>query len=432
MDYHKNQFQRSKFSSLKLWSFAFFLVVMGYSGYRYFSDSNLYKTGYSAYQSGDQDLAYSNFYSIEESFRIIDIGNFKTKARDGITACAATEFNSAQNLMNSQKLREAFDAFSLLRDHANIYEIEDYKIKSVEGLQASYYTILKNSVDAYDSGDCKTAIKDGQWAVDKNSNAGLALDLSEIHQNIDNCNIYIEEVVNIDTSNPEKAADSFSLYIIDFSDIPLADFAMEKLFSLIDVYGFDKIASYNSCLVLTWENERSPLDDQANYLFYCGSEFVNSDYPSDAISLLTDFTEKFPNDSRYQQAIDMLAELLINDARESGAEDLPSPSAAGKVKSGSSSYSVQNNTPYSIRIVFSGPQNIVKTIPACSSCKEYRIDPYSCPNLGPEIEFNLIPGEYSILVETESEKGVTPYTGNYMMKDGTGYADCFYIVTSFQ
>jgi len=42
----------------------------------------------------------------------------------------------------------------------------------------------------------------------------------------------------------------------------------------------------------------------------------------------------------------------------------------------------------------------------------------------------LLPGDYSLLVETVTSEGVTPYTGTFTMDDGTKYDSCFYIVTT--
>jgi hypothetical protein len=81
--------------------------------------------------------------------------------------------------------------------------------------------------------------------------------------------------------------------------------------------------------------------------------------------------------------------------------------------------------------VFSGPESRIEKLDACSSCiKYYGNGPTYCPEKGPVGRYTLTPGNYEVLVESISDKGITPWVGDWVLQSGNEYSNCFFIVTS--
>ncbi len=411
---------------------AFFILLiiaaLIFMGYRFFTDMSLNKGAKAAYQSGDLNLAYKKYDEVDRSFHLFDLGKYRQLAREGVIACAEKENTAAQALQDAGKLQEAFTAFQDLEERGMVYKIGDYESKASESKLAIFNNMVESVEKAYTGGKCADVAVDGKWVVDHMSSLDNGPDISSTQNHLDVCEEYVDEVESISGGSPLNAAKSIIGFINAYVDDPLVDFAKDKFKALVTVNGYEKIASPEVCEVFPqiyaeW-NLKNP-----DYLFSCGNAFAKAYQTTNAIDLLNTFSETYPTDPRYQQVVDTLADLLISNAQAQGAGALPEPDASGKAKKGTSEYEVRNDAPYQLRLVFSGPEKKIVTIPACSTCPEYLIQPTSCPDEGPLDTIILKPGDYSLLVETVTSEGVTPYTGSFTMKDGTQYSSCFYVVT---
>lgn len=402
--------------------------ILGYTGYRYFTDVSLFNAANAAYQNGDLATAYKNYDQIDSSLHIFDPGNYRKRAKESVIACAVKENNNGQALFNEHKYTEAFQAFQTLQSRGLVYKIGEYEGIANERKLASYSAMVDSVSASYSKGDCSDVANAGQWVNDNQIYVDNGPDISATQNLMDNCKDFVQNVDNANRTDPNASAESISQFIADHPDDPLSEIAMEKLTALVIVHGFKNIASEKTCGILQQDTARSK---DPEYLFNCGNAFAGVDNRTEAIYLLIQFIESYPDDPRNQEAVNILADLLITNAQAGGAGSLPAPDVAGKAKKGTSEYEVQNDTAYELRVVFSGPEKKIVTVPPCPICTDYMISPMSCPTEGPLKKITLIPGNYSLLVETVSAEGVTPYTGAFEMKDGTLYSSCFYVVTSF-
>lgn len=407
------------------------LIVAGliFTGYRFFADMSLNKSAKAAYQSGDLDLAYKKYDEVDRSFHLFDLGKYRQLAREGVIACAEKENTAAQALQDAGKLQEAFTAFQDLQERGMVYKIGDYESKASDSKLAIFNNMVESVEKAYTGGICATVAIDGKWVVDHINSLDNSPDISSTQNHLEVCEEYVDEVQGVSGESPLVAAKSITGFINAHMEDPLLDFAKNKFKALVIVNGYEKIASPEVCEVFPQIYAEWNLKNQ-DYLYSCGNVFAKANQTSNAIDLLNTFSETYPTDPRYQQVVDTLADLLIANAQAQGAGSLPEPDASGKAKKGTSEYEVRNDAPYQLRLVFSGPEKKIVTIPACSTCTEYILQPMSCPDEGPLDTIILKPGDYSLLVETVTSEGVTPYTGSFTMKDGTQYSSCFYVVKS--
>lgn len=404
-----------------------FFGAIIYTGIRFFSDMSLYKTATSAYNANDLETAYLKYDKISDQFHIFDLGNYRKNAAAGVVACASREYKEAEKLFSSYKYQEAFSAFEALIERKLEYQLGDYLSLAQEKQKICLEHIRNGIQDNYNKAKCQVVISDAKWMAEHELEIGNRVDLQSI-QNLQNqCLDYIDRVEYSKDKNPSRPGDSIADFITADPLDPLAVEAKKQLRKYANIYGLEKILSAKTCPILLEEYKGAGYE---NYLFRCGKAFIDAGEDWNAINMYEQFVEKYPNDTRYQEVVDILADLLIASARSSGAGSLPAPDKAGKTKKGTSQYIVTNDTPYQLRLVFSGPEKKIVTIPACPTCIEYSFAPISCPSEGPEETIVLMPGEYSLLAETATPEGVTPYTGFFTMDDGTKYELCFYIVQS--
>jgi hypothetical protein len=127
-----------------------------------------------------------------------------------------------------------------------------------------------------------------------------------------------------------------------------------------------------------------------------------------------------------------LARLIVAQARSTGAGEIPAPAASGTTGNEFAEVIIQNDSPDRIRIVFSGPEARVEELEACDTCRNFTVlEPTFCPEIGPIGRYTLTGGSYDVVVESISDKGITPWIGSWELRSGDEYYNCFYIVTTF-
>lgn len=168
-------------------------------------------------------------------------------------------------------------------------------------------------------------------------------------------------------------------------------------------------------------------------LFYnCGASYEKDKSFSQAVVMYEAFIKYYPDHSLAEAVNTALARALVNAARAAGAGEIAPPQKSGSTGSGETLVVIQNDSPERLRIVFSGPESMIMELAACSSCTTWSIRPFSCPEEGPIGRYSLPAGEYDVLVESISDSGVTPFTGDWELVGGDEYYSCFYILKSFR
>ena len=396
-----------------------------YSLIRYFQDSSLYKAGMAAYSTGDLDAAYGNFDSIQEAFHIIDLGKLRQYSEIGTSNCAVKEYDAAYFQFEKGRYREAYDGFHLLMKRQMLYEIGEYYQLASEYRENSLSKIIEQTSDQYVAGNCDQVIDNVDWINMPDRSSRQSIEGIDTEDLKNNCLDYNQQVENVQGSAWQKTK-SMADFVLSHEGDSLAELASQRIILMAETQGIANVASAEACDIIFREWIDGPYED---YLFACGTAFADAGWADSAVDLFNQFIEKYPDDGRYQDVVNRLADLLIQNARAEGAGVLPPPEVTGRTSKGTTQYLVTNDTPYELRFVFSGPEKKIFSVPACAECIEYAIAPFSCPSNRPEETVVLTPGNYSLLVETVTSEGVTPYTGDFTLEGGSKYEYCFFIVT---
>jgi hypothetical protein len=174
------------------------------------------------------------------------------------------------------------------------------------------------------------------------------------------------------------------------------------------------------------------LPDFMSTLYYnCGQIYEQNREWKNATRVYESFLADYPKHELAEEVEASLARVIIEDARASGAGEIPPPNKSGSTGGGLTEVEIQNDSPESLRIVFSGPEARVEYLEACETCTTYGFSPLYCPEEGPIGKYKMAPGEYAVVVESTSDKGTTPWLGDWTLVKGDKYYSCFIIITSF-
>ena len=221
-------------------------------------------------------------------------------------------------------------------------------------------------------------------------------------------------------------------FMLDYASSPLSQEASNRIQSIFTQTDADALVSEELCDKIFFF-ERENLIPQKNSLLpnllsECGQTYEEVDDYYDAIRMYSKFLSEFPNHSLASRVEDALARVIVLDARSSGAGTIPTPNRSGKTSDGSTVVIIQNDSPERLKIVFSGPDSRIEELASCSFCKTYSlIEPSFCPEQGPIGKYILPPGRYDVVVQSVTDSGVTPWTGNWNLVDGDEYYSCFFI-----
>ena len=162
--------------------------------------------------------------------------------------------------------------------------------------------------------------------------------------------------------------------------------------------------------------------------FACGQLFDKAELYFVAIDYYELFLNGYPNNPRASEVKSALLHSIVANAKTSGAGNLPTPERSATTDDGSTVVIVRNESPESLRIVFSGSENRIEELEACSTCSTYYASPLFCPDTGPVGRYTVQPGQYFVVVESTSDSGTTPWSGNWTLESGGEYTNCFFIV----
>lgn len=172
-----------------------------------------------------------------------------------------------------------------------------------------------------------------------------------------------------------------------------------------------------------------PADNEPQLLVACGQTYSRNGQFEQAIATYQHILKDYPDHAVAPQAETELAQTMVAQATSAGAGSLPEPGFSGYTYDGSTTIEIRNDSPETMRIVFSGPEARFEEIAPCPECKTYVGEALStCPNQGQVARFTLQPGEYGVLVRSVSDNSVTPFTGQWALRQGTAYNSCFYLV----
>jgi hypothetical protein len=246
------------------------------------------------------------------------------------------------------------------------------------------------------------------------------------------CNLFQDGADKQATGDPSGAILAYSDFVVNYGESPLSAEAFGRVESLFTQTNVDTLATEGLCdqLESLEQGNFIPLRSSLlpNLLYECGQTYEKTTNYSDAIHLYERFYNEYPAHLLAPDVEDALARAIVAEARASGAGTIPAPQRSGDTSSGSTVVVIQNDSPERLRIIFSGPDSRIEELEACSSCQTYSlVGPLYCPEQGPIGRYTLPPGPYDVVVQSISDKGVTPWTGDWDLISGDEYYNCFFI-----
>lgn len=166
-------------------------------------------------------------------------------------------------------------------------------------------------------------------------------------------------------------------------------------------------------------------------LWACGQIFEENDDPASAVELYAQLLNDYPDHALAQESMPALARATVAQAKAAGAGNIPAPQSVGGTGSGPAVVVVQNASPEKISLVFNGPEARLEELAACADCFKYSGDgPAACPEQGAVGVYELPAGDYTVVVNSSSDKGVIPFIGEWQLGQGEEYRSCFFLVTT--
>ncbi len=165
-------------------------------------------------------------------------------------------------------------------------------------------------------------------------------------------------------------------------------------------------------------------------LYYgCGQKYEEDKIYDNAIKMYESFMNYYPDHPLANDVKAAMVRARVKQAMASGSAKIPQPESSGTTTSGTTELTIQNDSPFRLRILFSGQEARIEELESCSTCVTFPVAPSSCPQQGPIGTYTLQPSQYDILVEAISDNSVTPFTNTWDLSDGKQYYECIYSVS---
>jgi hypothetical protein len=394
---------RGKGKSLLLQIAALLVIALIYTGVRYLIDRGAYQRAHAAYLSGDCAAAQPVYKQILGAFRLGDLGGYEALADQERMACVP--YLDAENREASGDLPGAVIAFAdIVTDQAGM------PLSPAASQRLNALLSQQPPASLASSAVCDRPAELVELA-------GLPGGGSETLPGLyDACGALYTQ-----SGADENAYLMYRALLEDYPDHALASTAAGAV--LQNVYACDTAADLGN----------DPLFSQrAGFLgdlyFTCGEQYSARQQFKDAARAYGLFLEAYPTDRRAEDVKSALARALIADARQSGAGEIALPEKVTGSGGATTTVVIQNDSPETVRLVFSGPVTRIEELPPCETCVKYYGDgPEYCPEKGPIGSYELPSGSYDVLVESSTDQGVIPFTGQWEMEGGE-YFSCFFIV----
>lgn len=393
---------RGRSKSCLLQIAALLVIALGYTGVRYLLDRGAYERAHGAYLSGDCAAAQPIYNQIVGAFRLGDMGEYEQLAEQELFSCVP--FLDAEAREASGDLPGALIAFGdIVQDQAGL-PLERAASKRMHALFTG-----RSAGDLASSAVCQRPAELtglAELPPKDNALAGLYAACGDLYTH---------------SGADETAYQMYHTLLAEFPDHALAPQASNAL--LENLFACDTAAEVSADPLFSGQDPFL-----SNLYLGCGERYSAANRYRDAVRVYTLFLEAYPNDARAEDVRAALARALIADARQSGAGEIALPEKVTGSGGAVTTVVIQNDSPDKVRLVFSGPVTRIEELAPCESCVKYYGDgPEFCPEQGPVGSYELPSGSYDVLVESSTDQGVIPFTGQWEMEGGE-YFSCFFIV----
>ena len=285
--------------------------------------------------------------------------------------------------------------------------------------------------EAYLAADCSAAIVPLRKAADGSGDTA-----TQAEAELEECMALLKGSDLVAGGSLSDGLLAYSEFLVKYGNGPLGAAALSSGREAIANGAPEDVAAVEVCDAL------SSLEDQGfvaaadealpPLLYACGQAYEASSAYSDAIAVLGRFLTSYPDHALTDSVKDAFARVTVADAKAAGAGSLPDPNHVGPSEGGGdlATVVIQNSSPESMGIVFSGPDTRVEKLESCPTCETYtNIGPAECPDAGPVGTYVVEPGDYEVVVTATSTSDVTPFHGTWTLSAGEEYSSCFYVVT---
>jgi len=454
---------------------ALILVAVGYVGVQYLMDQHNYQQGNAAYLQADCALAIGFYDKVIDGWQLTNVGGFTELARKERGECvpfqaavdkqtrgdmsgalvAYGDFveTAGESLLGSAARQRITGLFNqappaqlasdalcrktdTLLENGLIAEREKHlpglyvacgQVYDADGQHersfAAYQRLLIEYPDHNLSKEAEAALRTHPLLC---AEVNALQDQPTIAQRVDfMSSVYFECGQAYEAQGAE--ADAFQMYktfLIQHADHPQAPAAEEAL--LRNHVACERYRSLKNTQIA----ER--VDFLPRLYYSCGQAYATEENYAQAIDLYEQFRTEYPDHNLSSDVEAALAQAIVAEAGTSGAGEIPEPEQSGYTSAGNTVVVIQNDSPERLRITFSGPEAHVEEMEACDTCENFMFfEPSSCSGKGPIERYAMGPGQYDVVVEAISDRGVTPFKGTWNLSGGYEYDHCFFIVTTF-
>jgi hypothetical protein len=249
------------------------------------------------------------------------------------------------------------------------------------------------------------------------------------------CVAFLEGVDKQQAKDFSGALFAFNSFITNYAASPLIEVARNKVESIYSENEPANFVNEELCKQIDQLliNDLVPQPDTnlPQVYFACGQLYEKTEIYTFAIDYYEQFLSGYPNHPLASEVESALLRSIVARTKMNGAGNLPTPERSGTTGDGSTVVIIRNESPESLRIVFSGSENRIEELEACSTCTTYYTSPMACPEIGPVGRYIIQPGQYFVVVESTSDSGTTPWSGDWTLESDGEYTNCFFIVKRF-
>jgi tetratricopeptide (TPR) repeat protein len=291
---------------------------------------------------------------------------------------------------------------------------------------------------AYLQADCAGAADPLRKAADGEPGTRNSDVARKAEAELQECEALLAADALAEQNKPADAVLAYSELVTTYASSPLKNAALTKGQNLMTQGESDALATAALCESVDNLAEQQfiaqPDEALPPLLYACGQAYEDDGAFSEAVAAYDRFRRDYPDHELAEDVQQAFVRATIAEAEAVGAGALPAPQVIGSGAGGGQVMVViQNDSPESLSMVFSGPEIRVEELEACADCEKFVGDgPSACPEKGPVGRYELPPGTYDVVVKASSGRDVTPFRGSWALEDGQEYSSCFYLVTSQQ
>jgi tetratricopeptide (TPR) repeat protein len=433
------------------------LVIVGiYKTVQFFIDKNNYSQGHQAYLQANCELAikyfdktlswwkfieFGDFYSLtrQERFQCVDLKEAEDKQKTDPSLAIVGYYYFTKNHKDSPLAQEASNRVESIFLQTDIDTLAtEVLCDKIETLEAENYipqksTILPNLL--YKCGQIYEEVPNYVRVFQMYEKFLFEYPKHSLAASVKDS---LAQAIVTDaraSDNPSMVILAYLDFITKYGASPFVAEALIRIESIFLQTDIDTLATEALCDKIETLETESYIPQKntifPNLLYKCGQTYEEIKNYANAFSMYEKFLSEYPRHSLAASVKDSLARAIVADARASGAGIIPAPERSGSTSGESTVVIIQNDSPNRLRIVFSGPDSRIEELAACNSCQTYSLfGPLYCPEKGPIGRYTLPSGEYDVVVQSISDSGVTPWAGNWELKGGDEYYNCFFVIVT--